>query len=292
MSAPSHLTAWIQTVTGSPVAEATELAGSTSATVHAIDLIDGRQLVAKRFDRQDFLDERPDRALHEAAVLDLLDGGDVPAPGLVAVDGDGTQAGAPSVLMSFVQGAPALPAGWVAAMAGNLAAIHAVDPGPITWRYERYNGREALVVPSWASDRAIWIEAFDLAAQTPPATTTAFIHRDYHSGNLLWHDGRLAAVLDWLSGCIGFAAADLAHLRVNLAMDHDMDAADAVLSSYQGLAGEAVWHPVWDVIDAVDFLPYYHGEEAVEQWRWDERPAAATQARFDWFLTESVRRAS
>lgn len=279
-------------MTGSPVAEATELPGATTATVHAIDLVDGRRLVVKRFDREDFLDERPDRAVHEATVLVLLDGSDVPAPKLVAVDGDGSQAGAPSVLMSFIEGTPALPAGWIEAMAANLAAIHAVDPDPITWEYERYNGDEALFVPGWASDRAIWIEAFDLAAQTPPTTTTAFIHRDYHGGNLLWHDGRLAAVLDWLSGCIGSAAADLAHLRVNLAMDQDMHAADAVLGFYQGLAGEAAWHPVWDVIDAVDFLPYYHGEEAVEQWRWDERPSAETQARFDGFLTESVRRSA
>lgn len=292
MSAPSHLAAWIQTVAGSPVAGSTELAGATTATVHRVDLADGRRLVAKRFDRQDFLDERPDRALHEAAVLDLLDGGDVPAPKLVAVDGDGSQAGAPSVLMSFVQGTPVLPEHWVEAMAANLADVHAVDPGPFTWEYQRYNGSEDLFVPSWASDPAMWADAFDLAAQSPPTTRTAFIHRDYHGGNLLWHEGRLAAVLDWLSGCIGAAAADLAHLRVNLVMDHEMDAADAVLSAYGRVAGEDGWHPLWDVIDAVDFLPYHHGEQAVEQWQWDQRPAAETQAQFDLFLAKSVRRVS
>lgn len=293
MSAPPDLGAWIHSVTGAPIAASAELAGATTATVHRIDLADGRRLVAKQFDRQDLLDERPDRAVHEAAVLDLLDGSDVPAPKPVAVDGEGSQAGAPTVLMSFVDGTPTLPRGWVEAMAANLAAIHAVDPGPITWEYERYNSSEALFVPSWASDPALWADAFALAAQPPPAaTTTAIIHRDYHGGNLLWQHDRLAAVLDWLSACVGAPAADLAHLRVNLAMDRDMAAADAVLDAYRGLAGEDRWHPVWDVIDAVDFLPHYHGEAAVEEWRWDERPAAATQARFDGFLTESVRRAS
>ena len=42
----------------------------------------------------------------------------------------------------------------------------------------------------------------------------------------------------------------------------------------------AEWH---------DFLPYYEGQRAVEEWRWDQRPAEETQARFDRFLNDAVR---
>lgn len=290
MTAPEDLRSWIESETGSPVHAAAVLDGATTVTVHRIDLDDGRRLVAKRFDRPDFLDERPDRALHEAAVLDMLDAGPVPAPRLVAVDGDGSQAGAPTVLMSFVPGTTTLPDGWVGAMAANLADIHGLDPAPIAWGYQRYNGGEELLVPAWASDGGLWLEAFTIAGEEPPQAAARFIHRDYHGGNLLWHDGDLAAVLDWLSGCVGPAAADLAHLRVNLALDHDMEAADALLASYTELAGEDSWHPVWDVIDAVDVLPYYEGQQAVEEWRWDDRPSAETQERFDRFLIDGVRR--
>ena len=269
---------------------AIELEGATTATVHRVDLGDGRSLVAKRFDRQDFLDERPDRAEHEAKVLDLLAPTAVPVPDLLAVDGDGSHAGAPTVLMSFIEGTTTFPEGWVVAMAGNLADIHAVDPGPITWEYERYNVGQDLVVPTWAADRGVWVDAYAIAAAAPSKTTAGFIHRDYHGGNLLWHQSRPAAVLDWMSACVGPVGIDLAHVRNNLAMDHDTTAADAVLNEYSGLVGDQAWDPVWDVVDAVDFVPLYDSEQAVEEWRWDDRPAAETQERFDRLLTEAVGR--
>lgn len=281
---------WIEAKTGSAVRSTTLLDGATTATVERIDLEDGRRLVSKRFDRPDILDERPDRARHEAAVLDLLEPTAVPVPRLVAVDGDGSEAGAPTVFMSWVEGTTRLPDGWVRAMAASLADIHAVAPGPISWGYERYNEGLELIAPVWATDPGLWAEAFAIASATPPATTVGFIHRDYHGGNLLWHDGRLAAVLDWLSGCVGPVAADLAHLRVNLAMDHGMDAADAVLVSYREAGQDDAWHPMWDVIAAIDFVPFYEGRRAVEEWTWDARHAAKTQARFDRFLSDAVRR--
>lgn len=280
--------AWIETQTGSPVLSATKLDGATTASVHRIDLADGRILVAKVFDQEDFLDERPDRADHEAAMLDLLEPTPVPAPRLVAVDGVGEAAGVPTVLMTWVEGTTELPDGWVMAMAENIADIHRVDPGGITWPYERYNEGFELAAPSWAGDPGIWSEAFAIAT-SPPATATGFIHRDYHGGNLLWHQGDLAGVLDWLSGCIGPRAIDLAHLRMNLAMDYGLDEAEAVLDEYLELGEDGAWHPAWDVVDAIDFLPYWFGLPAVEEWTWDGRPPAETQARFDRILSDAVR---
>ena len=280
---------WIEAQTGSPVLSATKLDGATTASIHRLDLADGRILVAKVFDQQDFLDERPDRADHEAAMLDLLEPTPVPAPRLIAVDGVGEAAGAPTVLMTRVEGSTELPDGWVMAMAKNIADIHQLDPGNITWPYQRYNEGFELAPPSWAGDIGIWNDAFAIAT-SPPATATGFIHRDYHGGNLVWHQGKLAAVLDWLSVCIGPRAIDLAHLRMNLAMDHGLDEAEAVLDEYLELEEEGAWHPVWDVVDAIDFLPYWLGLPAVEAWSWDDRPAAETQARFDDILTEAVRR--
>lgn len=287
---PQAASAWIEEEVGAPVVTAIELAGATTASVHRIDLADGRTLVTKRFDRQDFLDERPDRAAHEAAVLELLEPTPVPAPLLVAVDPSGSGAGVPTVLMSWIDGSPQPPNRWVDAVAANLAALHEVAPGAITWSYERYNADAELVVPSWASDPAAWEDAFTIAEGAPPVETS-FIHRDYHGGNLLWSGSRLAGVLDWLSGCIGPPAIDLAHLRINLAMDVDTEAADAVLTAYVARRGRDAWHPAWEVVDLIDFLPYWLGPAAVEGWAWDHRPMQDTQGRFDRVLTEAVRSA-
>ncbi len=283
--------AWIETETGSPVRSAIVLDGTT-ATVHRVDLSDGRSVVVKRFDQPDILDERPERAEHEAAVLDLLSPPPVPVPRLIAVDADGSHAGAPTVLMSWVEGTTILPDGWVEGMAANLVDLHAVPPGSVTWQYERYNQGFELAAPRWAKDPAVWSDAFAIAVETPPDSLTGFIHRDYHGGNLLWRQGRLAAVLDWLSGCVGPLAVDLAHLRVNLAMDHGEGAAAALLDAYSHLGPEDAWHPVWDVIAAVDFLPYNEGQRAVETWSWDDRPVGETQSRFDRFLAGAVRRSA
>lgn len=289
-SVPDATRAWIEAETGSRVRSAIMLDGANTATVYRVDLSDGRSLVTKCFDRPDILDERPERAEHEAAVLDLLSPTRVPVPRLVAVDGDGSQTGAPTVLMSWVEGVTALPDGWVEAMAANLADIHAVEPGPITWQYQRYNEGFEPAAPRWAKDPAVWADAFAIAAGTPLETATGFIHRDYHGGNLLWRDNRLAAVLDWLSGCIGPLAVDVAHLRVNLAMDHGEAAAAALLETYEHVGPEDAWHPVWDVIDAIDFLPYYEGQQAVEVWSWDD--LGDSRARFETFLTGAVRRSA
>ncbi|HEY1011626.1 MAG TPA: phosphotransferase, partial [Herpetosiphonaceae bacterium] len=43
------------------------------------------------------------------------------------------------------------------------------------------------------------------------------IHRDYRSANLLWADGRLAAVLDWEEVGWGHRARDVAWAAVHLA---------------------------------------------------------------------------
>ena len=285
---PEQAAAWVQQHTGSPVVAAIRLDGATTAAVHRLELADGRQLVSKRFDRQDFLDERPDRAEHEAAVLHMLASTPVPAPQLIAVDGKGDASGVPTVLMTWIEGTPGLPDGWVDAAADNLIDIHRVDPGDLVWPYEPYNAAFELSVPSWASDAGVWREAFAIA-EDPPDTAIGFVHRDYHGGNLLWRDGDLAGVFDWLSGCIGPLAIDLAHLRNNLAMDHGHESADAVLHAYLARGRADAWHPGWDVVDAIDFLPYWLGARAVEDWTWDQRPKATTQQRFDEVLTRLVR---
>lgn len=288
---PRDTRAWIEDVVGAAIVSTAELPGATTATVQRLEFTDGRMLVAKRFDRQDFLDERPDRAEHEAAVLKMLESTPVPVPGLVAVDGSGETAGRPTVLMTWIAGAAALPDGWPAAVAENLVDLHRVDPGDIGWAYERYNASKNILVPSWASDRSMWEDAFAIA-DAAPETVRTFIHRDYHGSNLLWNGSRLAGVLDWLSGCIGPPSIDLAHLRLNLAMDHDTAHADSVLAEYLRRGEPDAWHPAWEVVDALDFLPCWMGEAAVEQWTWDHRPMQVTQERFDGLLRDAVRRAS
>ena len=82
-----------------------------------------------------------------------------------------------------------------------------------------------------------------------------FLHRDYHPGNVLWRDGLVAGVVDWVNASRGPVDADLGHCRVNLAMAYDLAAADRFLSAHRALTGAADYDPYWDVVAAVGMLP-------------------------------------
>ena len=44
----------------------------------------------------------------------------------------------------------------------------------------------------------------------PRPNPPALLHGDYWPGNILWKDGRLAAVIDWEDACLGDPLVDLA----------------------------------------------------------------------------------
>jgi aminoglycoside phosphotransferase (APT) family kinase protein len=53
---------------------------------------------------------------------------------------------------------------------------------------------------------------FEIVVGSWPEHHVRFIHRDYHQGNVLWHDNRVSGVIDWTTGCTGPPGIDLARL--------------------------------------------------------------------------------
>ncbi|MCB0106119.1 MAG: phosphotransferase [Caldilineaceae bacterium] len=56
-----------------------------------------------------------------------------------------------------------------------------------------------------------WVEQHPL-----PTLTTQLIHHDYRAANILWHAGKIAAVLDFDDVCWGYRVNDLAWSAVHL----------------------------------------------------------------------------
>ncbi len=95
-------------------------------------------------------------------------------------------------------------------------------------------------------------------------------------------------MIDWVNGCTGPPGIDVARYRLNLALDHGMEEADAFRLAYRAAAGpEAADHPHWDVVDAVDAMPYYDGPDAVAAWPSGEWPATARD-RVELFLASAL----
>ena len=88
----------------------TEATSSALLVVRAHLAGGARMLVLRVHTNDEWLAREPDLAAREAAVLELLAPTPVPAPGLVAVDPDGSAAGRPCVLMERLPGRPLLTA--------------------------------------------------------------------------------------------------------------------------------------------------------------------------------------
>ncbi len=261
---PAATRRWVERTVGSgaTIEAVTPLTGATTSYMHLLDIATGSgrvRLVLRHELRPTWLREEPDALSREAANLRLLSGSDVPAPELVAADADGSDCGAPALLMTWLPGRVELRPddldGWLERLAAPIRRIHAVTPGDHPWRHEWY-GSSIPEPPAWSNQRGLWAAAIEVAAGPPPATDLRFIHRDYHPCNFLWQGGEVSGVVDWASGCAGPGGVDLSHCRGNLQKMYGLEVADQFLDLYQASAGShSAYHPYWDILQLVENLP-------------------------------------
>jgi aminoglycoside phosphotransferase (APT) family kinase protein len=233
------------------------LSGATSSDVFRVttQLRDrsNRRLVLRWYEEARAARREPDAVVREVTALRALTGTGVPAPRLIASYDGGAEAAA-GVLMSEIPGRPRFDLPDPGAMLDVLATIHAVDRTPIArYRYRGYHEDARLDRPSWWRDRPAWERAIIRTSTVRPSGPDRFIHRDFHPGNLLWSDDRLQGVVDWVDACIGPAAVDVAHCRVNLALLFGPERADIVPGD-----------PAWDIELALGILDWEDG--ANDRW--------------------------
>ena len=176
----------------------------------------------------------------ESEVPRMLAGTDVPAPRSIALDADGRACEHPAHLMTLVPGETDVgrvdPAS-LAALADLLATIHGVVPTVEVRPYQSWAWEAKFVVPGWARHRDVWERAFDILRAAPPPFEPTFLHRDFALRNVLWHDGAVSGVVDWVETSIGPAWLDVAHCSTNIALDHGNAAADAFADAYVSRTG-------------------------------------------------------
>ena len=260
---PGPVVDWLRQQLGECVRVSKLLPGATTAEVSTF-AVAGRHYVLKLFNRQFFVDEQPDRAAHEAAVLEVVTAIDIPTPELVGVDGDGSHCGAPAVLMTRLPGARRIDgthAQEIARIASRMHSAEAIVP----WTFERYADGYETRPPNWGSSRQLWSEVFEVIDSEPSEANWGFIHRDFNATNLLSQGDTITGVVDWLSGCMGPHSIDAARIRLDPTMNGDSAFADALTEEFAEI-GHMIVDPYWDLVDAVDLLPYYQGIEVVDDW--------------------------
>ena len=261
---PDRVRSWVEKVTGGSVKSAAVLPGATSSVLHGVEVETGdgelRSLVLRQFTNKDWVKKEPDVATREAKGVRHATEAGLPAPELVACDADGSQSGAPATLVTMLPGEVVLRpesfTDWIQGLAHTAAQIHRVEADKFAWRYRRYNDRALLAVPEWSEQPDAWTMAIEAVKEPGPGYNECFIHRDYHPSNILWVNGRISGVVDWVNACRGPAGIDVAWCRHNLASLHGLLAADEFLSAYIAAAGSAFeYHPYWDLMSVVELLP-------------------------------------
>jgi aminoglycoside phosphotransferase (APT) family kinase protein len=262
--------AWLAAHGQSTAGSVRRIEAATTADLYAIG-----DLVLRWYARGTFLVEEPDALRREAAALTALADTLVPAPRLVAWSQD-----PPALLMTRVPGEHALDAGEPRAVLDVLDAVHAVETSGLgPWTYRGYHEGRDLPAPRWWRDRATWDRAVRLSADRPLAVEPVFIHRDFHPGNILWTGPRIGGVVDWGNACVGPAAFDLAHYRVNIASLVGCEAAD------QAFPGD----PAWDIEAALGYMDPW-SPDARDDWvgPWPHVPASVARDRVQRFLGRAV----
>ncbi len=236
-----------------------------SSAVHALRVDLGRgataEVVLRRHVRPEVVEEEPEVVAHEAAVLALLEGVELPTPRLLAVDPAGDQADVPSLLMSMLPGrvdwSPATIDSWLRRLAEPLPILHAM-PLPPRGTLPAFFGyaQRSYEPPSWARRPEAWGRAVEIFHAPSRAEATACIHRDYHPGNVLWQAGRVTGIVDWLSASVGSPSIDVAHCRANLLGRFDIGVADRFTQHWEELTGRRFnpWADVMIIIGMLDGL--------------------------------------
>jgi aminoglycoside phosphotransferase (APT) family kinase protein len=244
-------------------------------SARSADLIVLDELVLRWYGTTSHLDDEPDAVVREVAILGALAETSVPAPRLVAWSDD-----PPAVLATLVPGEPRVDLPDVGALREILRAIHQVEPEPLArWAYRGYHEGFELERPAWWVDADLWQRAMAQTMNARPTAPPVVIHRDFHPGNVLWTGDSISGVVDWGNACLGPAAFDVAHYRVNLAQLPGADSADAFLSG----------DPAWDLEAAFGFLDWSHPPPN-ETWAgpWPHVPVTVARRRLESFVARAV----
>jgi aminoglycoside phosphotransferase (APT) family kinase protein len=275
------------------------LPGSFSNHTHLLEahLPDGGLLkcVVRRY--QVFGDyDRGEKARREFKAFELMNRSGIPSPEPLFLDETGELLGVPGIVTSFVPGklvldAPSEPLIWARKLAVMLAKIHAIPLDEVsrsflldanaeaTWFLKSDSAPEYMQVYPGGAD--LWQALLDRVASRRPVPP-ALVHIDYWSGNILWYNEEISAVLDWEEAACGDPVIDVAYARMNMVLMGLPAAADEFLRIYETEIGRKVENlGFWEMAAAVRPMV------DLPDWQVDREPKAG---RFQQFMGEARRR--
>ncbi|HET9906310.1 MAG TPA: phosphotransferase [Anaerolineales bacterium] len=256
-------------VPGSSLAKIELLPGSFSNHTHLVEasLPNGAvyKIVVRRYKVFGEYD-RGEKANREFKTFELLNRHKVPAPEPLLLDVSGDVLGSPGIVAEFVEGhlkmdVPSDPMEWSRKLARTLAKIHSI---PCSENEQSFllNGNEQAswflnydsaphYMQEYPGGADLWSEmrrrSSKLVTDGP-----SLLHIDYWSGNILWLENEISAVLDWEEASYGDPAVDVGYALMNIVLMDAPDAADEFLSVYEAEMGRQIKNLVfWELAASV-----------------------------------------
>jgi aminoglycoside phosphotransferase (APT) family kinase protein len=248
--------AWASSEVGSPVVTSEPLEGGLTSTMLALRHESGEDTVLRLMTNEPWRTHGAELTTRERDAQQAMAGTPVPAPSSLGLDADGTVTGVAAHLMTRLPGTTLrqVDDDALRTMADLLATIHDQRPVEPFRTFQSWAWPAKWVVPAWSRHPASWRRAFEVLAGPAPAYEPTFLHRDFGHRNLLWTDGAISGVVDWVETSTGPAWLDAAHAASNLAVMHHLGPARAFLDAYAAVAADPR-DPYWLAMDAVGYLP-------------------------------------
>ena len=280
---------------GGRLARRWSLKGGVSARVEALEIVmpdaSTRRVVVRQHGAAHWKSLEDDVTRTEHALLVALHRAGMAVPAPLMIDSSREVLPSPYLVQEYVEGttelAPAALACALPQMASFLARLHTLHPDALELSLptrEEPTASTLQYLP--ANDEGDRIRAA-LAAHGPlaPVSRPSLLHGDFWPGNVLFHEGRLAAVIDWEDAAWGDALCDLAGARVELLWRHGEEAVETFTAHYLSAAPQDCTRlPYWELYVASAGLAY------MGEWGLDPAVEAAMRARSVAFL-ERARRA-
>jgi Ser/Thr protein kinase RdoA (MazF antagonist) len=97
----------------------------------------------------------------------------------------------------------------------------------------------------------LWKTLYDIYPCLKPVSP-ALVHIDYWSGNILWNEGEISAVLDWEEAACGDPVIDVAYARMNIVLMGLPETAEEFLAVYEAETGRKAGNlGLWELAAAV-----------------------------------------
>jgi aminoglycoside phosphotransferase (APT) family kinase protein len=272
------------------------LTGGVSAQVTALELErpDGstHRMVVRRHGEVDRR-ANPQIAADEFKLLQHLQAANLPAPKPFYLDQSETIFETPYLVIEYIEGAaefaPTDLTDFIRQFTTTLSSIHGIRRAKadlsflpdLTEKYgQRFDQGSTAEGVDAAKSRSILAAAWPF----PSLNQAVLLHGDFWPGNLLWHNGRLAAVIDWEDALVGDPLADVANSRLELLWAFGQAAMDLFTAEYQLSMADLDFTnlPYWDL-----WAAWRKPASKVTEWGLDEATVQAMQAGHHGFVTQA-----